>query len=39
VIASGPPKAGKGLVINGFIAMLFTERYVAGGARARWWPT
>jgi hypothetical protein len=31
VIASGPPRAiGKGLVTNGFIAMLFTERYVAG---------
>jgi transposase len=31
VMAPGPPKAiGKGLVSNGFIAMLFTERYVAG---------
>ena len=28
---SGPPKAiGKGLLSNGFIAMLLTERYVAG---------
>ena len=28
---AGPPKAiGKGLFTNGFIAMLFTERYVAG---------
>jgi transposase len=31
VMASGPPKAiGKGLFSNAFIAMLFTERYVAG---------
>jgi len=31
VMAPGPPKAiGKGLFSNGFIAMLFTERYVAG---------
>ncbi len=31
VTAPGPPKAiGKGLVSNGFIAMLLTERYVAG---------
>ena len=31
VTAPGPPKAiGKGLFANGFIAMLFTERYVAG---------
>jgi len=31
VMAPGPPKAiGKGLFANGFIAMLFTERYVAG---------
>jgi transposase len=31
VMAPGPPKAiGKGLVTNGFIAMLLTERYVAG---------
>ena len=31
VTAPGPPKAiGKGLLSNGFIAMLFTERYVAG---------
>jgi len=31
VTAPGPPKAiGKGLVTNGFIALLFTERYVAG---------
>ncbi len=31
VTAPGPPKAiGKGLFSNGFIAMLFTERYVAG---------
>jgi transposase len=31
VMAPGPPKAiGKGLVTNAFIAMLFTERYVAG---------
>jgi transposase len=31
VMAPGPPKAiGKGLLSNGFIAMLFTERYVAG---------
>jgi transposase len=31
VMAPGPPKAiGKGLVSNGFIAMLLTERYVAG---------
>jgi hypothetical protein len=31
VIAPGPPKAiGKGLFSNVFIAMLFTERYVAG---------
>ncbi|MCA1703553.1 MAG: transposase [Actinobacteria bacterium] len=31
VMAPGPPKAiGKGLVTNTFIAMLFTERYVAG---------
>jgi hypothetical protein len=30
-MAPGPPKAiGKGLFTNGFIAMLFTERYVAG---------
>lgn len=30
-MAPGPPKAiGKGLVTNAFIAMLFTERYVAG---------
>lgn len=29
--APGPPKAiGKGLLSNGFLAMLFTERYVAG---------
>ena len=31
VMAPGPPKAvGKGRVSNGFIAMLLTERYVAG---------
>ena len=31
VMAPGPPKAvGKGLFTNGFIAMLLTERYVAG---------
>jgi len=31
VTAPGPPKAiGKGLVSNGFLAMLFTERFVAG---------
>jgi transposase len=31
VMAPGPPKAiGKGLFTNAFIAMLFTERYVAG---------
>jgi len=31
VTAPGPPKAiGKGLFSNAFIAMLFTERYVAG---------
>ena len=31
VTAPGPPKAvGKGLFTNGFIAMLLTERYVAG---------
>ena len=31
VMAPGPPKAiGKGLFTNGFIALLFTERYVAG---------
>ena len=31
VMAPGPPKAiGKGLLSNGFIAMLFTERYVSG---------
>ena len=31
VTAPGPPKAiGKGLFTNAFIAMLFTERYVAG---------
>ena len=31
VMAPGPPKAiGKGLFSNGFIAMLLTERYVAG---------
>jgi transposase len=31
VTAPGPPKAiGKGLFTNGFIAMLFTERFVAG---------
>jgi len=31
VMAPGPPKAiGKGLVSNGFIARLLTERYVAG---------
>jgi transposase len=31
VTAPGPPKAiGKGLVSNGFLAMLLTERYVAG---------
>lgn len=31
VMAPGPPKAiGKGLLSNAFIAMLFTERYVAG---------
>ena len=31
VMAPGPPKAiGKGLVTNGFIAMLLTERYLAG---------
>jgi transposase len=31
VTASGPPKAiGKGLFTNGFIAMLLTERFVAG---------
>ena len=30
-MAPGPPKAiGKGLFSNGFSAMLFTERYVAG---------
>ena len=31
VTAPGPPKAiGKGLLSNGFLAMLITERYVAG---------
>jgi transposase len=31
VTAPGPPKAiGKGLFANGFLAMLFTERFVAG---------
>jgi len=31
VTAPGPPKAiGKGLLSNGFLAMLFTERFVAG---------
>jgi transposase len=31
VMAPGPPKAiGKGLFTNGFLALLFTERYVAG---------
>ena len=31
VMAPGPPKAiGKGLFTNGFIAMLFTERFAAG---------
>jgi transposase len=31
VMAPGPPKAiGKGLVTNGFVAMLLTERFVAG---------
>jgi transposase len=31
VTAPGPPKAiGKGLFSNGFLAMLFTERFVAG---------
>jgi transposase len=31
VMAPGPPKAiGKGLLSNGFIAMLLTERFVAG---------
>ena len=31
VMAPGPPKAiGKGLLSNAFIAMLLTERYVAG---------
>ena len=31
VTAPGPPKAiGKGLLSNAFIAMLITERYVAG---------
>jgi transposase len=31
VTAPGPPKAiGKGLVTNAFLAMLFTERFVAG---------
>jgi transposase len=31
VMAPGPPKAiGKGLLSNGFIALLLTERYVAG---------
>ena len=31
VMAPGPPKAiGKGLFTNGFIAMLLTERFVAG---------
>jgi transposase len=31
VTAPGPPKAiGKGLLSNGFIALLVTERYVAG---------
>jgi len=31
VMAPGPPKAiGKGLFTNGFIALLLTERYVAG---------
>lgn len=31
VMAPGPPKAiGKGLLSNGFLAMVFTERYVAG---------
>ena len=35
VMAPGPPKAiGKGLLSNGFIAMLFTERYVAGRSMA-----
>jgi transposase len=40
VIASGPPRAiGKGLVTNGFIAMLFTERYVAGRSQNSLVPT
>lgn len=31
VMAPGPPKAiGKGLLSNGFLAMVFTERFVAG---------
>ena len=31
VMAPGPPKViGKGLLSNGFIALLLTERYVAG---------
>jgi transposase len=31
VMAPGPPQAiGKGLFSNGFVAMLLTERYVAG---------
>jgi transposase len=35
-MARGPPKAiGKGLFTNGFIALLFTERYVAGAACTR----
>ena len=34
VMAPGPPKAvGKGLFSNGFIAMLLTERYVAGRSK------
>ena len=37
VMAPGPPKAiGKGLFSNGFIAMLFTERYVAGRSMNPW---
>jgi hypothetical protein len=36
-MAPGPPKAiGKGRLSNRFIAMLFTGRYVPGGARTPW---
>jgi hypothetical protein len=35
VMAAGPPKAiGKGLVTNGFIALLLTERFVAGRSQS-----